>query len=195
MIFESINNYVNHCGRFGPDELAVFNDLLVPKSVKKKQILLREGEICNFEAFIVKGCIRTYYIDENGSEVILQFAIEDWWVGDIGSFHERTPSLFYIEAMEDSELLTLNPTSKATLLDKMPQFERVFRLMIQRHLVAVEHRLIHTMARTAEERYLDFIKQYPKITQRVPQHYIAAYLGMTPEFLSKVRRRLAMRSA
>ena len=195
MLFESINNYVNHCGSFAPEELAAFNELLVPKSVKKKQILLREGEVCNFEAYIVKGCVRTYYIDENGSEVILQFAIEDWWVGDIGSFHERTPSLFYIEAMEDSELLTLNPTTKATLLDKMPQFERVFRLMIQRHLVAVEHRLIHTIARTAEQRYLEFTKQYPKIIQRVPQHYIAAYLGMTPEFLSKVRRRLATRSA
>jgi len=195
MMFESINDYVNHCGNFASEDLAVFNSLLVPRSVKKKQILLREGEICNFEAYIVKGCIRTYYIDENGSEAVLQFAIEDWWVGDIGSFHDRTPSLFYIEAMEDSELLTLNVASKAALLERLPKFERVFRLMIQRHLVAVERRLIRTMARTAEERYLDFIKQYPKITQRVPQHYIAAYLGMTPEFLSKVRRRLATRSA
>lgn len=194
-MFESINNYVNHCGSFLSEELAIFNGLLAPKSVKKKQLLLREGEVCNFEAFIVKGCIRTYYIDENGSEVILQFAVEDWWVGDIGSFHDRTPSLFYIEAMEDSELLTLNTVSKAELLTRLPKFERVFRLMIQRHLAAVERRLIRTMAKTAEERYLDFIKQYPKIVQRVPQHYIASYLGMTPEFLSKVRRRLTTRGA
>lgn len=194
-MFESINNYVNHCGNFLPEELAIFNSLLTPKAVKKKQLLLREGEVCNFEAYIAKGCVRTYYIDENGSEVILQFAVEDWWVGDIGSFHDRTPSLFYIEAMEDSELLTLNTTTKAELLARLPKFERVFRLMIQRHLAAVERRLIRTMAKTAEERYLDFIKQYPKIVQRVPQHYIASYLGMTPEFLSKVRRRLATRSA
>lgn len=194
-MFESINNYVNHCGNFLPDELAIFNSLLAPRTVRKKQLLLREGEICNFEAYIAKGCVRTYYIDENGSEVILQFAVEDWWVGDIGSFHDRTPSLFYIEAMEDSELLTLNTATKAELLARLPKFERVFRLMIQRHLAAVERRLIRTMAKTAEERYLDFIQQYPKIVQRVPQHYIASYLGMTPEFLSKVRRRLATRSA
>jgi len=192
-MFTAINDYVNRCGKFSPEDIAVFDSLLRPKSVKKKQLLLREGEICDFEAYIVKGCIRTYYIDENGSEVILQFAVEDWWVSDIGSFHERTPSLLYIEALEDSDLLTLNPAHKEELLAKVPQFERVFRLMIQRHLSALERRLIRTMAKTAEERYLDFMKQYPNIALRVPQHYIAAYLGMTPEFLSKIRRRLVVR--
>ena len=192
-MFTAINDYVNRCGKFSPEDIAMFDSLLRPKSVKKKQLLLREGEICDFEAYIVKGCIRTYYIDENGSEVILQFAVEDWWVSDIGSFHERTPSLLYIEALEDSDLLTLNPARKEELLAKVPQFERVFRLMIQRHLSALERRLIRTMAKTAEERYLDFMKQYPNIALRVPQHYIAAYLGMTPEFLSKIRRRLVVR--
>ncbi|WP_257670724.1 Crp/Fnr family transcriptional regulator [Parapedobacter tibetensis] len=192
-MFTSINDYVNRCGSFSPEEILIFNELLKHRLVKKKQLLLREGEICDFEAYIVKGCLRTYYIDENGSEVTLQFSVEDWWVSDIGSFHERKPSLLYIEAMEESELLTLNPSRKEELLAKVPQFERVFRLMIQRHLSALEHRLIRTMAQTAEERYLDFMEQYPKIALRVHQHYIAAYLGMTPEFLSKVRRRLANR--
>ena len=193
--FSAINDYVNRCGRFTPEDIGVFNSLLKPKTVQKKQLLLREGEVCDFEAYIVKGCLRTYYIDENGSEVILQFSVEDWWVSDIGSFHERKPSLLYIEAMEDSELLTLNPARKEELLSRVPQFERVFRLMIQRHLAAVEQRLIRNIAKTAEERYLEFIKQYPKIALRVPQHYIAAYLGMTPEFLSKIRRRLATTSS
>lgn len=192
-MFTTINDYVNRCGVFSPEDMVVFNDLLKPKSIKKKQLLLREGEVCNFEAYIVSGCLRTFYIDENGSEVILQFSVEDWWVSDIGSFHDRTPSLLYIEALEDSELLTFNPTSKEELLARVPQFERVFRLMIQRHLSALERRLIRTIAKTAEERYVEFIKQYPKIAMRVPQHYIASYLGMTPEFLSKVRRRLATR--
>ncbi|WP_353130905.1 Crp/Fnr family transcriptional regulator [Parapedobacter pyrenivorans] len=192
-MFTSINDYVNRCGAFSPEDIAVFNSLLRSKSIKKKQLLLREGEICDFEAYIVKGCLRTFYIDENGSEVILQFSVEDWWVGDIGSFHERTPTLLYVEAMEDSDLLMLNPARKEELLARVPQFERVFRLMIQRHLSALEHRLIRTIAKTAEERYVEFIKQYPKIALRVPQHYIASYLGMTPEFLSKVRRRLATR--
>ncbi|MBK1438526.1 Crp/Fnr family transcriptional regulator [Parapedobacter sp. ISTM3] len=192
-MFAVINDYVSRCANFSPDDLAVFNRLLKAKSVKRKQLLLRQGEVCDFEAYIVKGCIRTYYIDENGSEVILQFAVEDWWVSDIGSFHEHKPSLLYIEAMEDSELLTLNPSRKEELLAKVPKFERVFRLMVQRHLSALEHRLIRTIAQTAEERYLEFVRQYPKIVLRVPQHYIASYLGMTPEFLSKVRKRLATR--
>lgn len=192
-MFAVINDYVNRCGSFTPEDIAIFNSLLKPKSVKRKQLLLRQGEICDFEAYIVKGCIRNYYIDESGSEVILQFAVEDWWVSDIGSFHEQKPSQLYIEAMEDSELLTLNPARKEELLARVPQFERVFRLMVQRHLSALEHRLIHTIAQTAEERYLEFIRQYPKIALRVPQHYIASYLGMTPEFLSKVRKRLATR--
>jgi len=189
--FDAINEHVNRCGRFSVDDMATFNGLLKPRSVKRKQLLLREGEICDFEAYIVSGCLRSYYIDENGSEVILQFSIEDWWVSDIGSFHERKPSLLYIEALEDSELLTLNPTRKEELLRRVPQFERVFRLMIQRHLSALERRLIRTMAKSAEERYVEFMQQYPGIALRVPQHYIAAYLGMTPEFLSKIRRRLA----
>ncbi len=192
-MFTAINDYVNRCGVFSPDDMTVFNDLLKPRSIKKKQLLLREGEICNFEAYIRSGCLRTFYIDENGSEVILQFSVEDWWVSDIGSFHDRTPSLLYIEAVEDSELLTLNPSSKEELLARVPQFERVFRLMIQRHLSALERRLIRTIAKTAEERYVEFVRQYPKIALRVPQHYIASYLGMTPEFLSKIRRRLVAR--
>jgi len=192
-MFATINDYVNRCGIFSPEDMVVFNGLLKPKAIKRKQLLLREGEVCNFEAYIVSGCLRTFYIDENGSEVILQFSVEDWWVSDIGSFHDRTPSLLYIEAIEYSELLTLDPARKEELLARLPQFERVFRLMIQRHLSALEHRLIRTIAKTAEERYVEFIKQYPQIALRVPQHYIASYLGMTPEFLSKVRRRLATR--
>lgn len=191
--FRHINDYVNRCGKFNVDDLNVFNRLLKTRKVKRKEILLREGEICDFEAYIVKGCVRTFYIDENGSEVILQFSIEDWWFGDIGSFNDRTPSLLYIEALEDSELLILNPTRKEELLETLPHFERVFRLMLQRRISALEKRLIRTIARTAEDRYLDFIQQYPKIVQRVPQHYIASYLGMTPEFLSKVRKRIVTR--
>lgn len=192
-MFASINDYVNRCGTFSPEDIAVFNDLLKPKSIRKKQLLLREGEICDFEAYIAKGCLRTFYIDENGSEVILQFSVEDWWVSDMGSFYDRTPSLLYIEAIEDSELLMLNPVRKEELLARVPEFERVFRLMLQRHVSALEHRLIRTIAKTAEDRYVEFMKQYRHISQRVPQHYIASYLGMTPEFLSKVRRRLATR--
>lgn len=189
--FASINQYVNKCTIFSESELTFFDNLLQAKSVKKKTILLREGEICNFEAYILKGCIRTYCMDENGAEVILQFAVEDWWVSDIASFHDQKPSKLFIETLENCELLMLNYEAKEELLYKMPRFERVFRLMVQRNLSVTQNRLISTIAKPAQERYLDFLERYPSVAQRVPQHYIAAYLGISAEFLSKIRAKIS----
>ncbi|MEN9571884.1 MAG: hypothetical protein RL172_3115 [Bacteroidota bacterium] len=190
-MYDQINLHAAKCTAFTLEELQIFNELLEPKKVPKKVFLLQEGEVCNFEAYVVKGCVRTYYIDENGFEVILQFAIEDWWVSDLASFSERTPSSLFIETLEDCELLLFNTATKELLLEKVPKFERVFRLMIQRNLVATQKRLINTISKTAQEKYLDFIQRYPTIPQRVPQHLIAAYLGISPEFLSKVRTKLS----
>lgn len=169
----------------------IFDDLLQLQTVKKKTILLREGEICNFEAYILKGCIRTFCMDKNGAEVTLQFAIEDWWVSDIASFHDRMPSKLYIETLENCELLILNHEAKEELLAKIPLFERVFRLMVQRNLSVTQNRLINTIAKPAKERYLEFLERYPSIAQRVSQHYIASYLGISAEFLSKIRAKIA----
>ncbi|WP_229249240.1 Crp/Fnr family transcriptional regulator [Dyadobacter sandarakinus] len=176
---------------FSSEDLALFNALLQYKTCPKKTFLLLEGEVCQFEAFILKGCIRTYYIDSTGAEVTLQFAIEDWWVSDITSFQQQTPSHMYIETLEDCELLMLSPENKEQLLAGVPGFERMFRLMVQRNLAQTQERLFRTIATTAVEKYLDFLNRYPAIPQRVSQHYIASYLGFTPEFLSKVRRKLS----
>lgn len=190
-MFEAINRYIAQCAPFTPGEVSYFNSLLQFKKVPKKTLLLQEGEICNFEAFINKGCIRNYYIDENGAEVTLQFAIEDWWVSDIASFHDRKPSRMFIETLEDCEILVLTPEFKEELLHKVPKFERMFRLMVQRNLSRMQERLFQTISTTATDKYLDFLERYPTIPQRVAQHYIASYLGLSPEFLSKVRTRLA----
>jgi CRP/FNR family cyclic AMP-dependent transcriptional regulator len=190
-MFESINNNVCKKSEFTPDEIEYFNTILQYKEVPKKTFLLQEGEICNFEAYILKGCIRKYYINENGFEVIVQFAVEDWWISDIASFHEKKPSKLFIETLEDCQLLMLTPETKEMLLQKVPKFERIFRLLIQRNLSAMQNRLIDTIAKSAQEKYLDFIKLYPTIPQRVAQHYIASYLGISAEFLSKVRTKLA----
>ena len=190
-MFDTINNHMLRCGPLNKEELDFFDDLLEYKKIPKKNILLHEGEVCNFEAYIIKGCIRTYYIDEKGIEVTLQFAIEDWWVSDIASFHEHTASNMFIETLEDCELLVLNPQTKETALAKVPKLERVFRLMVQRNLSVLQGRLFKTIATSGEEKYLDFIKRYPTIPQRVAQHYIASYLGISPEFLSKIRTRLS----
>jgi CRP/FNR family transcriptional regulator, cyclic AMP receptor protein len=190
-MFDAIDNHVSRTCPFTADELRIFNSLLAVKTVKKKTHLLQPGEICTFEAYINKGCVRNYYIDEHGSEVILQFAIEDWWSSDIGSFHEQRPSNMFIETLEDCELLILTVESKEELLSRVPKFERVFRIMVQRNLTALQNRLMNTIALNAEEKYLDFTRRYPTIAQRVPQHHIASFLGISPEFLSKVRGRIA----
>lgn len=192
-MFDKINAHVSKCASFSTAELEVFNTLIQVKSYPKKTLLLQEGEICNFEAYINKGCIRSYYLDENGFELTLQFAVEDWWVSDITSFHEHQPSNMFIETLEDCEILVLNPGTKELLLQQVPAFERFFRILIQRHLAVVQKRLFQTIAWPAQERYQDFLNLYPDIPQRVAQHYIASYLGISPEFLSKIRTRMAKR--
>ncbi|HZY39282.1 MAG TPA: Crp/Fnr family transcriptional regulator [Mucilaginibacter sp.] len=166
-----------------------FNAILEHKVIPKKTMLLQAGNICNFEAYVIKGCIREYYIDGHGAEVTLQFAVEDWWVSDITSFQDQKVSNMYIETLEDCELLMLSRQSKEQLLVEVPKLERMFRLMIQRHLSAVQNRLFKTITNTATEKYLEFLKRYPALPQRVPQHYIASYLGISPEFLSRLRTR------
>lgn len=189
-MFEAINRYAARYITFSAAERDLFNSLLQPKKVPKKTFLLQEGEVCKFEAYINTGCIRTYYINETGTEVTLQFAIEDWWVSDIASFHEHKPSRMFIETLEDCDILVLTPASKEALLKGAPCFERMFRLMVQRNLSRLQERLFQTIATTAVEKYLDFLERYPTIPQRVAQHYIASYLGFSPEFLSKVRTKL-----
>ena len=190
-MFETINKNVCKNSDFTDDEVKFFNSILEYKKVSKKTFLLQEGEVCHFEAYILKGCIRKYYINEHGFEVVLQFAVEDWWVSDIASFHQAKPSQFYIETLEDCELLVLTPETKEQLLKEVPKFERIFRLLVQRNLSALQNRLVDTIAKTAQEKYLEFLKLYPSIPQRVAQHHIASYLGITAEFLSKVRGKLS----
>ncbi|MDO9376194.1 MAG: Crp/Fnr family transcriptional regulator [Ferruginibacter sp.] len=190
-MFESIHAHLNRCAPVSDEEFAFFDSILELKKVPKKTVLLQEGEVCNFEAYINKGCIRSYYIDENGNEVTLQFAIEDWWVSDIASFHERTPSKMFIEALEDCELLLLSPQTKEELLTRIPSLERMFRLMVQKNLAVLQTRFFKSISTSAHDKYVDFLEKYPTIPQRVAQHYIASYLGISPEFLSKVRKRMA----
>lgn len=191
-MFAQIDRSISRYVAFSKEELEAFNSLLQFRQVPKKTILLREGEKCDFEAFVVKGCVRKYYIDENGHEVILQFAIEDAWVSDISfSIYEDKPSRIFIETLEDCELLQFSPETKEALFLKAPRFERAFRILLQRHLAITQNRLVNTISKTAMEKYLEFLEHYPSLPQRVAQHYIASYLGISAEFLSKTRAKLA----
>ncbi len=190
--YSQINQSISRYVTFSQEELDVFNSLLEYRKVPKKTIMLHEGEMCNFEAFVINGCVRKYYIDQNGFEVILQFAVEDAWVSDISfSIYEDKPSRIFIETMEDCEFLLFTPETKEALFERAPRFERAFRILLQRNLSVTQNRLFNTISKTAMDKYLEFLEQYPTLPQRVAQHYIASYLGISAEFLSKVRAKIA----
>lgn len=188
-MFQSINQFITNCVPLSDEQLDFVNQNLVHKKVPKKTFLLSAGEVCKFEAFIVKGLVKTYFIDKNGFEVILTFACENWWISDISSFHDQKPSKMFIETIEDAELLILTHQSKELILTQIPALERMFRLLVQRHLTNYQERLFGNMALAAEERYDTFLEKYPTLPQRIPQHFIAAYLGISAEFLSRIRKR------
>ncbi|SFE88756.1 cAMP-binding domain of CRP or a regulatory subunit of cAMP-dependent protein kinases [Chitinophaga sp. CF118] len=169
----------------------VFCNLFQQKLIKKKSFLLKEGEICKFEGFVTKGLFRVYHIDKSGAEQILYFAIENWWITDIDSFTNGLPSQLFIEALEDSEVLLISKKDKEFAYANLPEIEKLFRVMTQKTHVALQRRMIDNLSKTADQRYLDFIEKYPKIYQRLSNLQIAAYLGISHEFLSKIRKKIA----
>ncbi|MGI4021828.1 MAG: Crp/Fnr family transcriptional regulator [Janthinobacterium lividum] len=189
-MLEAFDKNITGCVNLTSPELDLVHQFFQYKTCKKKTLLLSKGQVCNFEAYIIKGCVKKYYLDQNGDEVILQFAVEDWWISDMVSFTEQIPSLLYIETMEETELLQINFQDKEQLFKQVPQLERVFRLLVQRAYSVLENRFLTGVAASAEERYLNFIKKYPMLPQRVPQYQIASYLGITPEALSRIKASL-----
>jgi CRP-like cAMP-binding protein len=161
------------------------------KKIAKKTFLLREGDNCKYEAFVTKGCFRIYYSDENGDAQILYFATETWWATDIDSFTHQRPSILNIEALEDSEVLVINKRDKDLLYETLPKVEKMFRIMNQKSLVTFQRRVISSLGKTADKRYLEFIEKYPELEQRLNQQQLAAYLGISHEFLSKIRKKLS----
>lgn len=160
------------------------------KKIKKKDYFLRAGEVCHHEAYVVSGLFKSFYITADGIEHILQFAIEDWWIGDIASFNYQEPALQNIQALENAVVLTLSTKDKDKLYKDHPIFEKLSRIMAQRAQIASQHRIISSIGFTAQERYLDFIKRYPKIYPRISNMQLASYLGVTQEFLSRLKRQL-----
>lgn|SRR5690606_16593100 len=168
-----------------------FLSVLEQKVLKKRKVYLRQGAVCRHVAFVLKGALKSYKVDDEGKEHILNFALRDWWIADLYSFISQKPAVLNIETIEESEVFLLSQKDQEALFGKIPKFERFFRILVENALVASQQRLIDNMSLTAEERYLHFIKKYPSIPVLVPQHSIASYLGITPEFLSKIRSRLA----
>jgi CRP-like cAMP-binding protein len=164
--------------------------LCIPKKVRRSQFLSHAGDPAHHVAFVEKGCLRLYSVDDNGEEHVVQFAIEDWWISDLYSFLTGTPATYNIDALEDSEVLLLDRTAQEKICTLLPQFERFFRLLYQGSIISKERRILGTLSLSAEEQYLAFIETYPTIVQRIPQNQIASYLGITPQSLSRIRKEL-----
>jgi CRP-like cAMP-binding protein len=177
------------------EETDSFLSLLQPRNLKKKEFLLWPGDAVRHTNFINKGCLRVYQLGENGQEHIATFAITDWWVSDLAAFLSQSPATNYIEALEDTELFQIEKNDLDKLYKEVPKFERLFRILHQNAFVAHHQRLMQNITQTAEERYLGFRNRFPDLELRIPQKHIAAYIGVTPEFLSMLRRKLVKKKS
>ncbi|MBE7171185.1 MAG: Crp/Fnr family transcriptional regulator [Williamsia sp.] len=171
-----------------------FSSLFVPKKVRRRQYLLQEGDVCKYQAFVEKGMLRSYTVDEKGSEHILQFGSEGWWMADLSSYLTQEPSFLNIDALEDTSVLLLSKPHWEQAMKHVPALEHYFRIILQNHLVATQKRLLQSLTETAEEKYNRFLQIYPACVQRLPQHQIASYLGVSRETLSRIRKQVADRS-
>jgi CRP-like cAMP-binding protein len=176
------------------DEASVIKTLFSHKKFRKHQYILQEGSVSKHETFIAKGVARIYQVDEKGNEHIVQFGLEDWWVGDMYSFLTGTPSIYNIDCLEEAEVFQITKADMETLYVKVPKMERHFRIMVQHAFIASTRRVSSSLAKNALDRYLEFIHKYPQIEQRVPNHQIASYLGITPQSLSRLRSQATSQS-
>jgi len=187
LLFRNISQYIN----LSEEDFQQFVKPFELKKFKKKEVVLKEGDYCLFEGFVLNGCFKIYYLNENGFEQTLYFAVEGWWITDIDSLINNVPGILNIEALEDSEVLMIAKKDKEYLYETMPQIEKLFRIMNQKSSVALQRRILSLTGKTADKRYLEFLEKYPGLEQRITQQQLASYLGITHEFLSKIRRKIS----
>lgn len=190
-MFEFLQNKINDTIIISDQEFEHAKTFFMPKKLRRKRFLLQEGDPCVYTCFVEKGLLRSFRIDDKGNEHILQFGMQGWWVADLYSFLTGEASEYNIEALEDSELLLITKPSWDQLLSELPVLERYFRILIQNNLIATQNRLMRNMTITAEQRYTNLLGEFPGITQRVPQHMIASYIGVTRETLSRLRSQIS----
>ncbi len=177
------------------EEFAHSASFFVPKKLKKGTFLLEAGEICRHLTFVAKGFLRSYTIDAKGEEHIVQFAFEGWWISDLYSYLTSQVSTYYIDALEDSDLLLIEAGSYDRLCSTIPKYERYFRILLQNNYIASHRRILAAISLTAEEQYRQLLETCPSIEQRVAQRHIASYLGITPEALSRIRHRISRKKS
>ena len=185
---EQIREYLNRYLKFDEKEVDQFFAHLTAKTLRKKEYLLREGQVCHHKFFIVTGLVRAFYVDHKGHEKVLHFGIENWWVTDTESFVKEIPSQLNIQALEETTVLQLNKRDLEHLYQAIPKLERFFRIVSENMLIAFQRRSEFYMKLSSKQRYDLFIQKHASFAQRVPQYMIASYLEITPEHLSTLRK-------
>lgn len=189
--FDVLRAYLEARASFTADEMAFVRARFQPATLRAGEFLQRAGDVARHAAFVASGCLRNYVIDAHGKEHIVQFAPETWWLADTISLASGAPSQYFIDAIEDSELLLIDPPSQQELVDRVPGYGASMRAGVQRHSAAKDQRIVTSLTASAEERYVEFMERYPSIAQRVPQRMVASYLGVSPETISRVRKTLS----
>jgi CRP-like cAMP-binding protein len=185
---EPLLTYFDSYLALNDEERAQLSRRVVERRLKRRQFVLQQGDVCRHYTFVVAGCLKLYGVDKKGTEHILQFAAENDWISDIGSFHAEQPSQLYIEAIEPAIILQLEKPNLLYFYRHYPKFNLNFRVIIENKFVELQQRVLQNISSTAEERYRSFLSQYPALATRLPNTQIAAYIGITPEFLSKIRK-------
>tara|TARA_R100000353_G_C6509080_1_gene196163 strand:- start:2173 stop:2757 length:585 start_codon:yes stop_codon:yes gene_type:complete len=185
-LIEYINRYLD----LTPNEINLLLENITHRKYLKGQYIVQQGDICHFKSFVIKGCLKTFYVDSDGQEHVVLFAVENWWTSDLGSFFTQEPADYNIQCIENTEVIQFSFNKMELLYQKIPKLERFFRIIIQKAFVASQKRVIENLSLPAKERYIKFKSRYPNIEQRVPQYMIASYLGVTKEFLSKIKSQI-----
>lgn len=176
------------------NEMNEFLYLFSEEKIRKRAFLIQPGEAVTKEYYVLSGCLKAYYLDVHGEKHIIQFAIEDWWISDFEAFFNNESSKLYIEAIEDSRVLSIEKDMLEIAYQRIPKLERFFRIKVTAAFVSAHKRILSTLEKSATERYLDFCLYYPKITTRIHDYHVANYLGIKPESLSRIKKSLEVNS-
>ncbi|MCW3167290.1 Crp/Fnr family transcriptional regulator [Chryseobacterium sp. 09-1422] len=192
-MFDILISHIQNKVNLTNEEKTELQSFFSVKKLKKKQFLLKEGDICTHLSFVGEGLLKSYFVDEKGGENINMFAFEGWWISDFKSFISQEKAVLNIDAVEETELLMISLEDYEKLTLEIPVMDRYFRILYQNSLVTKDYRLIASNSYTAEEKYLEFSKKNPEIIKRIPHNLIASFLGLAPETVSRIRRKLLLK--
>lgn len=191
-MFDVLQTWLSQKMNFTENELDFLLSYFTPRYLDKNECVLREGEVPRFGIFVCQGCLRSYVVDDKGREHIIQFAPQNWWLSDMENMIHQKPTVYFMDAIEDSEVLLIDMPGFETIMKEVPAFTTLFRQGYQKHAAKKDERIIASLTLDAEERYKQFLHSYPSIVQKVPQHMLASYLGISPETLSRIRKKWSL---